>query len=135
MITNYMIFFLFLLTIKIILGTLESIHFLNVEQNVLKTVLSHIVSKNGIQLRWPTQTNVINLIYKSVHLYIYESLTFITFQLVNSILLLPICNFKFFRLLTMPCTCHLEILINQSYTVIIYFIALAISACRMTRIN
>jgi hypothetical protein len=51
MIANYMNFFLILLTIKIILGTLESIHFLNVEQNVLKTVLSHIVSKNGIQLR------------------------------------------------------------------------------------
>jgi hypothetical protein len=72
MITNYMNFFLILLTIKIILvGTLESIHFLNVEQNVLKTVLSHIVSKNGIQLRWPTQTNVLNLIFKSVQLYIY----------------------------------------------------------------
>jgi hypothetical protein len=77
MITNYMNFFLILFTIKIILGTLESIHFLNVEQNVLKTVLSHIVSKIGIQLRGLTQTYV-NLIFKSVHLYIYESLTFIT---------------------------------------------------------
>jgi hypothetical protein len=44
-------FFLILFTIKIILGTIESIHFLNVEQNVSKTVLSHIVSKNGIQLK------------------------------------------------------------------------------------
>jgi hypothetical protein len=77
-------FFLILLTIRIVLGTLENIHFLNVEQNVLKTVLSHIVSKNGIQLRWPTQTNVLNLIFKSVHLYIYVSWTFITFHLVNS---------------------------------------------------
>jgi hypothetical protein len=39
--------FLILLTIKIILGTLESIRFLNVEQNVLRTVLAHIVSKMG----------------------------------------------------------------------------------------
>jgi hypothetical protein len=59
MITNYMNFFLILFTIKIILGTLESVHFLNVEQNVLKTVLSHIVSKNGIQLRGLTQTMLI----------------------------------------------------------------------------
>jgi hypothetical protein len=29
------------------------------------------VSKNGIQLRWPTQTNVLNLIFKSVRAFLY----------------------------------------------------------------
>jgi hypothetical protein len=63
MIINYMNFFLILFTIKIILGTLESVHFLNVEQNVSKTVLSHIVP---------------------VHLYIYEVVNFYNLLSVNS---------------------------------------------------